>query len=76
MLSQEQLHGILTVDTENLLTLAVAMSKTQEKDWLDGYESIGSVSPLLRACRLKEGVHNMLRPQLSTIRFSDKGNRL
>lgn len=34
----------MLVDTENLLTLAVAMSKAQEKDWLDGYETIGSVS--------------------------------
>lgn len=46
VLSREQLRGIMMVDTENLLTLAVAMSKSQEKDWLDGYESIGSVSLL------------------------------
>lgn len=44
VLSREQLRGIMMVDTENLLTLAVAMAKAQEKDWLDGYESIGSVS--------------------------------
>lgn len=44
VLSQEQLRGVMTVDTENLLTLAVAMSKAQEKDWLQGYESIGGVS--------------------------------
>lgn len=47
MLSREQLRGVMMVDTENLLTLAVAMSKAQEKDWLDGYESIGSVSLLI-----------------------------
>lgn len=44
VLSQEQLRGVMMVDTENLLTLAVAMSKAQEKDWLQGYESIGGVS--------------------------------
>ncbi|CAM9746359.1 unnamed protein product [Pylaiella littoralis] len=42
VLSQEQLRGVMMVDTENLLTLAVAMSKAQEKDWLQEYESIGS----------------------------------
>eukprot|EP00903_Cladosiphon_okamuranus_P021617 g19876.t1 len=42
VLPREKLRGIMMVDTENLLTLAVAMSKAQEKDWLDGYESIGS----------------------------------
>ncbi|CAB1109257.1 unnamed protein product [Ectocarpus sp. CCAP 1310/34] len=42
VLSSEQLRGVMMVDTENLVTLAVAMGKTQEKDWLEGYESIGS----------------------------------
>lgn len=44
VLSREQLRGVMMVDTEHLLTLAVAMSKTQEKDWLDQYETIGGVS--------------------------------
>lgn len=51
MLSSEQLRGVMMVDTENLVTLAVAMGKTQEKDWLEGYESIGSVS----ACGWTDG---------------------
>lgn len=46
MLSREQLRGVMMVDTENLVTLAVAMGKAQEKDWLEGYESIGSVSAI------------------------------
>ncbi|CAM9625700.1 unnamed protein product [Scytosiphon promiscuus] len=41
VLSREQLRGVMMVDTEHLLTLAVAMSKTQEKDWLEQYETIG-----------------------------------
>ncbi|CAN0392382.1 unnamed protein product, partial [Hapterophycus canaliculatus] len=41
VLSREQLRGVMMVDTEHLLTLAVAMSKAQEKDWLEQYEMIG-----------------------------------
>lgn len=75
VLSQEQLRGVMMVDTENLLTLAVAMSKAQEKDWLQEYESIGSVSMFFFSSR-NEGIesnnqaHNIshaacwLQPQL------------
>lgn len=43
VLSREKLRGVTMVDTENLLTLCVAMGKAQEKDWLEQYETIGSV---------------------------------
>lgn len=45
VLSRDKLRGITMVDTENLITLVVAMQKTQEKDWLETYESLGEVSP-------------------------------
>eukprot|EP00904_Undaria_pinnatifida_P007842 jgi/Undpi1/4188/HiC_scaffold_16.g07555.m1 len=41
VLSREKLRGITMVDTENLITLVVAMQKAQEKDWLETYETIG-----------------------------------
>lgn len=43
VLSRDKLRGVTMVDTENLLTLAVAMQKAQEKDWLESYEFIGDV---------------------------------
>ena len=47
VLSREKLRGITMVDTENLITLVVAMQKAQEKDWLETYETIGQVTKRL-----------------------------
>lgn len=43
VLSREKLRGVTMLDTEHLITLAVAMQKVQEKEWLETYETIGDV---------------------------------
>lgn len=44
VIPREKLRNISKVDTEHLVTLAVAMQKTQEAEWLATYATIGSVS--------------------------------
>lgn len=41
VISREKLRGIIMVDTEHLITLAVAMQKAQESEWLATYATLG-----------------------------------
>lgn len=43
VLTEEKLRGVDMLDTEHLTTLVVAMSRNQEKEWLESYEYIGEV---------------------------------
>lgn len=43
VLTEDKLRGVHMMNTEHLTTLCVAMPKSQEKDWLENYESMGNV---------------------------------
>lgn len=42
VLTEDKLRGVHMMNTEHLTTLCVAMPKSQEKDWLENYESMGN----------------------------------